>query len=236
MIISASRRTDIPAIYSDWFFNRIKEGYVMVRNPMNLHSVYTLSLKRDVVDCIVFWTKNPARMLDNLDIINGYNYYFQFTLNPYDTGIEANVPKKAEIIDTFKKLSSKIGKNKVIWRYDPILVNDSISIEYHIKYFEILASKLSGYTDKCIISFLDFYKKAERNLKELKVRDITQEEKKYIAANLSKIAESYNLQLETCAEEIDLSELGIKHARCIDPDLIESITGEKLNIKKDKGQ
>lgn len=142
MIISVSRRTDIPAFYSDWFYNRIKEGYVLVRNPFNYHQVNRVSLSLEAVDCFVFWTKNPANMIDNLQIIDSYPYYFQFTLNPYDNKIEKNVPKKSEIIDTFKRLSDKIGPNRVIWRYDPIIVAETIDEEYHYKYFELLASKL----------------------------------------------------------------------------------------------
>ena len=136
MIISASRRTDIPAFYSDWFFNRIKEGYVLVRNPMNAHQISKISLSADVIDCIVFWTKNPRPMINRLDELKDYNYYFQFTLNSYAKDIEPNVPSKdKEIIKSFRELSEKIGKDRVVWRYDPILINDNYSVDHHIKYF-----------------------------------------------------------------------------------------------------
>lgn len=236
MIISASRRTDIPAFYSEWFFNRIKEGYVLVRNPMNYYQVSKISLRPDVVDCIVFWTKNPKNMIDNLDLLSDYNYYFQFTLNSYDKTIERNIPKKAHIIDTFRTLSQKIGSNRVIWRYDPILLTDKFTKDYHYKYFEYLASKLNGYTDKCVISFLDLYTKTQRNLKNLNIQPIKKEDMKEIAIKLVEIAKKYNLTIETCSEEIDLADIGIKHGKCIDDKLISEILGVNLNIEKDKNQ
>ena len=116
MILSVSRRTDIPAFYSEWFFNRIKAGFVDVRNPMNIHRVSRVKITPDVVDCIVFWTKNPKPMLSRMNELSDYKYYFQFTVNPYDKLIEEEVPKKYNIFDTFKAFSDKIGSNRVIWR------------------------------------------------------------------------------------------------------------------------
>lgn len=159
MILSVSRRTDIPAFYSDWFFNRLQAGFVDVRNPMNIHQISRIKISPDVVDCIVFWTKNPKKMLDRLDELSGYNYYFQFTINPYDKQIEHYVPQKSEVIATFQALSMKIGPEKVIWRYDPILLTNKIDVNYHIKYFNELAKRLNGYTNRCVISFVDLYKK-----------------------------------------------------------------------------
>ena len=156
MIISASRRTDIPAYYSEWFFNRLKAGYVLVRNPMNIHKISKVSLSPKVVDGIVFWTKNPTPMLKRIPELEQYSYYFQFTLNPYGRDVELNVPSKGRvIIPAFRKLSKLIGRERVIWRYDPIIINKKYTIEYHCKYFRILASKLSEYTERCTISFVD---------------------------------------------------------------------------------
>ena len=188
MILSVSRRTDIPAFYSEWFYNRIKEGYVYVRNPMNIHQVSKINLSPDVIDCIVFWSKNPRPMLRRLDELKDYLYYFQFTINPYDIGLEVNVPTKNSIIDTFKELSSKIGPDRVIWRYDPIIITDKVTIEYHIKYFEEIARRLSGYTKTCVISFLDLYKKTERNLQNTYARELYQNEMLTIATALVRIA------------------------------------------------
>ena len=168
MIISASRRTDIPAFYSEWFLNRIRDGYVLVRNPMNIHQVSRIRLSPDVVDCIVFWTKNPKPMVQRLEELKDYNFYFQFTLNSYATDVEPNVPSKGnDVIDTFIKLSEKIGANRIIWRYDPIIITDKYTIEYHTTYFEKLAQVLSGKFSKCVISFVDEYKKNSKTLKLL---------------------------------------------------------------------
>lgn len=130
MIISASRRTDIPSYYSEWFFNRLNEGYVFVRNPMNAHQISKISLLPDVVDGIVFWTKNPTPMLNKLDRLEKYHYYFQFTLTAYGPDVEKNIPSKNKIIlPAFRRLSKEIGKEKVVWRYDPIFFNEIYTIE-----------------------------------------------------------------------------------------------------------
>ncbi|MDJ0306749.1 DUF1848 domain-containing protein [Dehalobacter sp.] len=237
MIISASRRTDIPTYFSDWFLNRIKEKYVLVRNPMNIHKVSKINLSPDVVDCIVFWTKNPKPMIQKLELLQDYKYYFQFTLNSYDKDIEENVPfKSTEVIDTFKKLSDKIGPEKVIWRYDPIFLSDKYTIEYHVEYFEKLAKHLQDYTEKCTISFMDFYDKINSNIKSLNIVDMQLSDKRMLAKSLSKIASDCGLKIETCAEDIELIDFGITHASCIDAKLISRIIDNPINVEKDKNQ
>lgn len=236
MIVSVSRRTDIPAFYTDWFLNRIKEGYVDVLNPFNNKQANRISLKKENVECFVFWTKNPRPLLDRIDELDGYNYYFQFTLNSYGKDIEPNVPSKAdEVINTFIELSKKIGKEKVIWRYDPILITEKYTIEYHIKYFEKLAKKLHNYTNKCVISFLDLYKKTEKNMKHIKLEELLIEKMNIIAEEFSKICKKYNLELATCCEAIELEKYDIKHNKCIDDKLIEKLFNIELeNKKRDK--
>jgi len=238
MIISASRRTDIPAFYSEWFYNRVKEGFVYVKNPINPKQISKISLKPDVVDCIVFWTKNPKKIIPDLKIIDdlGIAYYFQFTLNSYDQKIEPNVPLKKGIIDTFINLSERIGKNRVIWRYDPILLTEKITIGYHIKYFEYLASKLHRHTNKCIISFIDFYKKCQRNLKPVNLIEFKEQIRHQLAEAMKSIAGKYDLAIETCSEEIELSSIGITHGKCIDDELVEELCRGKIRIEKDKNQ
>ena len=146
MILSVSRRTDIPNYYSEWFYNRIKEGFLYVRNPMNAHQVSEIKITPDVVDCIVFWTKNPLPMMKRLNGIKDYNYYFQFTLTGYGNDVEVNLSnKKTEMIPVFQELSEKIGKQKVIWRYDPIFFSDRYTKEYHLKAFKSIAEALSGF-------------------------------------------------------------------------------------------
>lgn len=237
MIISASRRTDIPTYYSKWFFNRIKEGYALVRNPMNAHQISKISLSPDVVDGIVFWTKNPIPMLDKLDLLKDYMYYFQFTLNAYGQDVEAGVPSKNNIIvPSFQKLSDLIGPDRVIWRYDPIFLNETYTAEYHIRYFEELAKRLSPYTKKCTISFLDFYRNTEKNIAGLSIQKFTPEVQESLAKNLSEIAHSYGLKMDTCAEGIDLQKYGIEHARCIDDHLFGKLLNCPLKVGKDKNQ
>jgi len=236
MIISASRRTDIPSYYSEWLFTRIKEKFVYVRNPFNTHQINVINLDPELIDCIVFWSKNPKPMIDNLNLLKDYKYYFQFTLTPYEQDIETRLPPKIEIIETFKKLSDIISPQKIIWRYDPILINKKYNTVYHSDKFEKMASVLKGYTEKVTISFIDFYKKITENIKLLEITEISTEEKNVIAKKFSEIARNNDLSIDTCAEDIDFSEYGITHARCIDDKLISKITGNNLFIEKDKNQ
>ena len=237
MIISVSRRTDIPAFYSEWFFNRLKAGEVLVRNPMNARQISKIKLTPDAVDGIVFWTKNPAPMLDRLYLLKDYTYYFQFTLNAYGKEIESGVPSKNRfVIPTFQRLSDLIGPDRIVWRYDPIFLNETYTIDYHIYYFEKLARRLSPYTRKCTISFLDSYRNTERKLASLSIRELTPALQDLLAKNLSEIAHSCGLQMDTCAEEIDLQQYGIQHARCIDDRLLAKLSDRPINAKKDKNQ
>ena len=236
MIVSCSRRTDIPALYSDWFFKRLREGYVLVRNPMNSKQIRNVSLTPPNVDCFVFWTKNPAPMLEKLYLLHDYKYYFQFTLTLYGKDIEPNLPPKAKIIDAFLKISDKIGKKRVIWRYDPILLTKSVSIEYHIEHFTRLAKILSGYTEKCIISFIDLYGHLRQQFTSLSIRPPDEFQMRLLAENIAKIASACKIKIETCAEKIDLSAWGISHGKCVDDCLISELTGTKQKIKKDKNQ
>ena len=236
MIISCSRRTDIPAFYSDWFFNRLREEVVLVRNPMNARQVRNVSLAPADVDCIVFWTKDPSPMLDRLQLLKDYNYYFQFTLTPYDKDIEQNMPPKAEIVDTFIRLSDRIGKKRIIWRYDPILLSANINIDYHVEHFHDLAGQLAGHTEKCMISFLDMYRHIRNRMADFSVRPPDDSEMHTLAKNIAQIAGNFGMQVETCAEQIDLTDLDIGHGKCIDDRLIAELTGTKLKISKDKYQ
>lgn len=236
MILSVSRRTDIPAFYSEWFYNRLKEGFVYVRNPMNIHQVSKIKLTKDVIDCIVFWSKNPRPMLSRLDEMKDYMYYFQYTINPYDKGMEVGVPKKEGIIDTFKTLSEKIGPKRVIWRYDPILLTERMNKGYHLRYFEEIAKRLKGFTDTCVISFVDFYKKTQNNLKDTEAREPSINEMIEMAAKMCLISMRYGIKIQTCAEEIALESVGVKHGKCIDNELIEDLLGVKLVVSKDPNQ
>lgn len=237
MILSVSRRTDIPNYYSEWFFNRLKEGFLYVRNPMNFHQISEIKISPDVVDCIVFWTKNPLPMMERLDELEAYNYYFQFTLTGYGNDVERNLPnKKTSVIPIFQELSNRIGKEKVVWRYDPIFFSNRYNVQYHLKAFRSIAEALSGYTEKCVISFLDIYPKNKKNMDNLLSYDLSDSELRGFAKELSNIAKENHIKIGSCAEKIDLDEYGIIHNSCIDKELIEKIIGCKLKINKDKNQ
>lgn len=236
MILSVSRRTDIPAFYWEWFLNRVQAGFVDVRNPMNIHRVSRIDIRPEVVDCIVFWTKNAGNIIPHLDQLKDYKYYFQYTINPYNKLIEENVPLKKYVIENFRLLSEIIGPNRVIWRYDPILLTDMIDVDYHLRYFEELAKRLKGHTNRCVISFVDLYKKTVSNTRELMMKEPTDMEMHFLAHNLSSIAKDYGMEIVSCSESIDLDFDGVRHGCCIDRNLIEEIVGYKIDVKKDKNQ
>ena len=236
MIISASRRTDIPAFYSEWFMDKIRAGHVFCRNPMNRKQVSKVSLSPDVVDCIVFWTKDPQNVIKYLNELKNYNYYFQITITSYDKSIESNVPFKRDIVKTVKRLSDLIGPEKIIWRYDPIFYSTELNFSYHAENFEKLVCALNGYTEKCIISFMDNYKKSIRNMRAVQYSILSRDEAFEIAERFMEIGAEYNMRLETCAEKYDFSSLGIKHGKCIDDELILKISNKTLEVKKDKYQ
>ena len=237
MIISASRRTDLPAFYSEWLCNRFKDGFVLVRNPMNIHQVGKVILSPEVVDGIVFWTKNPTPMLNQLKEFEKYTYYFQFTLTAYDRDVEPNLPSKNEVlIPTFKELSNRIGSDKVIWRYDPILLNERYTMEYHCKYFKILSSILGEYTEKCTVSFIDLYRNTVKNVKSLNLKPISFEQQVELLNLFSEIAAKYGIYVDTCSENIELEKYNIPHACCIDKKKIKKIGNCKLSVEKDAHQ
>lgn len=235
MILSVSRRTDIPNYYSDWFFNRIREGYLYVRNPMNFHQVSRIELPPEVVDCIVFWTKNPKPMLNRLTELKDYPFYFQFTLTGYGKDLEPKLPhKKKEMIPIFQELADKIGSERVIWRYDPILLTERYTLEYHLKAFKEIAGELEGYTKKVVISFVDLYDKMKH--KGVYFNEIKEEECRFLARQMAETARAHHMEIASCAEKIDLRDCGVEHNSCIDKALIEKITGCPLKVGKDRNQ
>lgn len=238
MILSVSRRTDIPAFYTKWLVNRLRKGYVLVRNPMNYHQVSKISLDRDVVDCIVFWSKNPKPLFGYLDELDrDYKFYFQYTINAYDEDIEPHLPELDERIDSFIYLSKRYGARSVIWRYDPILLSGKYTFDWHIQRFEYIARRLKGYVNTCVFSYLDFYAKNAKSLQSNKVDiDFSRENMLHIAERMAKIAGDCGIHLKTCSEAIDLSHLGVEKSCCIDGALIEELLGCKMNVRKDKNQ
>ncbi len=237
MILSVSRRTDIPAFYTEWFMNRIREEFVMTRNPMNYHQVSRIPIAPDVVDCIVFWSKNPAPLMPYLAEINkDYPFYFQFTVNAYGRDMEPNIPELKKRIEVFQTISEKYGRDRVVWRYDPVILTGKYNSNWHLFQFEALANSLSAYTDTCVFSFVDLYDKIKNNMKAVDYLPISRELEEEIASGFSHIASHYHLKLKSCAEGIDLAAYGIEHSCCIDPERIGRIIGIPIKSKKDPVQ
>ena len=226
MIINTGQRTDIPAFYSKWFINRIKEGYVLVRNPYYPSLVTKFILDPKVVDVIGFSTKNPRPMFQYLDQISQFKQFWYISITCFGKDIEPNVPHVNEVIEDFKFLSKKVGINSIAWRYTPIIVNEKYPLSRHIKAFEYFASKLSGYTSLVVFGFVDLYDNVKKNNPEIK--DITDEEKVYLAKEFLKIANKYNMKLRLCSKEKWLQEYGIDVNGCMRLEDYEKAIGTKL--------
>lgn len=238
MIISASRRTDIPAFYGDWLIERIKSGDVTVKNPFNLNQFKHICLSPESIDCFVFWTKNPISFFTHIKQIIALNipFYFHFTLNAYDKEYEPNLPDKNILIKTFKELSTLVSPFPIIWRYDPIIIDNLHSTNWHLHSFKNFCNSLKGYTSKCITSFITMYSKCKRKLKNYTIIDLSSKEKTRLLKEMNCIAINSNIELNICASETDYSEIGVLPAKCIDNELIEKISGNKLQLIKDKHQ
>ncbi|MDL2229337.1 DUF1848 domain-containing protein [Treponema sp. OttesenSCG-928-L16] len=232
MVISASRRTDIPAFYADWMLKRLEDGEVVVPYPRNPSRLGRVSLHPDNVDCIMFWTKNAAPLLDKLDAITalGFKFYFSFTITGYGRDFERNLPDKGAVMDTFLRLSDKIGPKRADWRFDPILVNSTYSISWHLDTFGRMCQRLAGSTERCIMNFIKSYRHLP-HIKELEEPVIRE-----LAAGMAKIAAEYNLPLYNCTDVWDLGGADIGFSSCIDRTKIEEICGYAIDIKKDPGQ
>ena len=234
MIISTGMRTDIPAFYSKWFINRLHEGYVCVRNPYHPEQVTKYSLSPNVVDCITFCTKNPKPMLSHIDELSNYGQFWFVTITPYGKDIEPNVPPVSDVIESFKKLSRAIGKNAVSWRYDPIFFGKGFDTNRHIEEFEKIAKELNGYTNSCVISFLDMYKKVERNAPDIYPPDI--EKQKILCRAFVKIGRETGITIKSCYENDCLKECGVDVAGCQTKATIENAIGQNLNVPKKRNQ
>jgi hypothetical protein len=247
VIISASRSTDIPACYSDWFIKRLEIGYLVWINPFNRKQ--TIYITFDNTRVIVFWTKNAEPLLKHLKTLDKLklNYYIQFTLNDYvQENLEPGIPSLSDRIETFKQISDIIGKEKVIWRYDPILVSNQLSLPMILSRIKNIGDQIHKYTNRLIFSFIDInqYDKVINNVASSGIRELTQNEIYDFSSQLSVINQSWGLLIGTCGEEIDLSHMGISAMSCIDGSLISNLFGSDSKLmqylshhnKKDKGQ
>lgn len=232
MIINTGQRTDIPAFYAEWFANRIKEGTVCVRNPFNPVQVSRYRLNPSVVDVIGFCSKNPAPFFQYMDLIKDYGQYWFVTITPYGKDIEPGVPDKHRILEDFKDLSRMVGINSIGWRYDPILINDRYTVEYHLKAFEQMAAVLSGYTNTVVISFIDLYEKVKRNFPE--ARSVSREDKYFLGKEIIKIATSFDMVVKPCGEGQFLSAFGADCRGCMTIETYEKAIGQKLIVPNKK--
>lgn len=232
MIINTGCRTDIPAFYSTWLMNRIRDGFVYTRNPYNETQVTKYSLNPDVIDCLAFCTKNPEPMLKYLDELKVYKQYWFVTITPYGKDIEPNVPDKLKVIECFKKLSEYIGIDSIGWRYDPIFIGNGFDVKKHIEEFEKMAKQLKGFTKDVTISFLDLYEKVKRNAPNLKPP--TKEEQIEIAKAFYKIGKENGMIIHSCCEKTYLAEFGIDCKGCMSQEIVEKAINEKLNPPKRK--
>lgn len=236
MILSVSRRTDIPNYYAPWFYRRLREGFVCVRNPMNPRRISRILLSPDTVDCIVFWTKNPEKMLYRLSELEAYPYYFQFTLTGYGREIEPGLPDKKHLLAVFKELSRQVGRERVVWRYDPIFISERYLVSYHLHAFEEIAKTLRSFTDTVVISFLDVYAKIKRRIEVFGIHMSTEEQMLELAGAMARIAAENGMRIEACAEQTDLTGVGVLRGNCIDKARIERLTGSTIRAHKDPNQ
>lgn len=243
MIISASRRTDIPAFYHQWFMNRVRAGFLLIRNPYNTNQVKRVSLLPQDIDAFVFWTRNPEPFIKHLPELDelGYKYYFQYTITGYPKSIERHVPHPQRSIDTFIRLSELIGKNKVIWRYDPILLCNILPVDEHKRLFTKIAEKIHKHTERVVLSFADLYKKTESNLNKIEnfnYSDILTNKSALdeLMSHIQATCNALGIKASSCAEEINLSKYGISHGKCIDDSLLKELLNIPVNATKDSGQ
>lgn len=233
MIINTGQRTDIPAFYAEWFANRLKEGFVCVRNPYNPNQVSRYRLDPAVVDAIGFCTKNPAPMFPFLDLLDSFGQYWFVSITPYGKDIEPNVPNKHRLIEDFKRLSDRIGVNSMGWRYDPIFISERYSQDYHFRAFEQIASALDGSTKTVVISFIDLYPKVKRNFPE--AREVHKEQRLTLGKEFIKIASSHGMTVKPCAEGDELAEFGADCSGCMQIGDYEKAIGKRLNVPSQKG-
>ncbi len=243
MIISASRRTDIPAFYAEWFMNRIHAGFCEVQNPYNANQLSHISLRADDVDVIVFWSRNPEPLMPRLPELDslGYHYYFLYTLMDNPRYLDPHMADVEVRIGTFRKLAELIGPEKVIWRYDPIVIGKDTSQGFHLQTYEKIATRLYGFTRRSIISFVDYYRKIQKRVDRIentghKIEMPNMETMISICKEFAEISHSYGMDIYSCAEDNDFQSYGVRPSKCVDDELIASLFDVSVTGKKDSTQ
>ena len=228
MIIQTGMRTDIPAFYSDWFANRLRDGFVLVRNPYNPQAVTRYELNPSVVDMIGFCSKNPAPMLKYMDLLTPFGQYWFVTITPYGKNIEPNVPEASTVIKTFRMLSDIVGINSIGWRYDPIIIDREWTIEKHIECFNRMSESLSGYTHTAVISFIDLYKKVRRNYPESE--QVPLRDQLRLTEIFVKIGNDNGITVKPCGENLILESVGADCSGCMTIATFERAIGSNLFV------
>jgi hypothetical protein len=246
LIISASRRTDIPAFYAAWFINRVRAGYCTVTSPVNRKLVSYVSLKPEDVDVVVFWTRDARPMIPFLPELDerGYRYYFLYTLMDNPRALDPGSPPPAVSLGSFRELSRHAGPERVVWRYDPIVFSNVTSARFHEESYEHLARALKGHTRRSLFSIVTSYRKTDERMRELKRQGIDLEEKggplpkgfEDLMRAMVRIAGENGMKLASCAETLDLEPYGIRPGKCIDDDYIAETFGIKVTGRKDPSQ
>jgi hypothetical protein len=232
LIINTGQRTDIPAFYSQWLCRRIEEGYVLVRNPYYPQQVTRYGLDPQVVDLIAFCTKNPAPMLPHLPELSAFRMLWHVTITPYGKDIEPHVPAAQEVMQSFCQLSDFVGKDRIVWRYDPILITEKYSLDFHIRAFAQMCGRLQGKTNEVIISFLDLYRKTRNNFPE--GRTVSWQERAIIGEAFSRIAAEHGMRLAACNEGTDMEAYHADCSGCMTREKIEKAFHEELAVPSGK--
>ena len=234
MILNTGGRTDTVQYYSEWLFNRFKEGFVYSRNPLFPNKVIKYELLPEKIDCVVFCSKNYEPVLENLhEITDRFNTYFHYTITAYGKDVEPGVPSIDKSIETLFKLEKIVGKNKISWRYDPILLTEKYTVKYHLKTFENMAERLAGHIDRCIFSFVEMYKKLKYNMPE--IIPMTGNDKNTLAKGLGEIAKKYNIVIQTCGTNGSYEQYGINQSGCMTLDILGRANNIKFRNLKHKG-
>lgn len=232
MIINTGSRTDIPAYFSEWFYNRIKEGFVLVRNPYYPEQVTKFRLSPEVVDIICFCTKNPEPMFGRISELDVFSQFWFVTITPYGKEIEPGVPEKERVLDAFCRLAERNGKRAVGWRYDPVFLTDRYTLSFHIESFEKMARRLSGYTEQCVVSFIDLYEKTRRNFPG--VTEVRRAERETLVKEFAAIGKQYGMKICLCCEDRALERFGADASGCMTQAVLERAAGFPLDVPKGK--
>jgi hypothetical protein len=239
MIVSASRRTDLPAYYPDWLMGRIAAGYCLVRNPYNAKSLRRVSLEPEDLDLLVLWTRDPRPIMPRLRELDerGLRYYFQVTITGYPPAMEALAPPLGDSICALCELADRVGPGRALWRYDPVILSRDLDADRHRAVFGEIAARLEGRTERVTLSIVDEYAGTRSRLGRAGFPDASFREADYLPllADLAGIAKARGMRPLACAEKVDLAPLGIEAGACVDSEPAASQRGASAE-RRDPGQ